>query len=78
MNANRHLRNYPLPSRIASALTAADRMAVLMNRHGQPAPDVIELCPDDYRDVDSLVSSLTHGAIHAVHVTWNGRRLCAA
>lgn len=73
MNANLRLKNYPLPARIESVLSAADSVAAQMERHGQPAPDVIDLSPGDYAIVDRLLASMTGGEISARHVTWNGR-----
>jgi hypothetical protein len=78
MNANNELNNYPLPEHVERALVAADKLAMMLVRHGQPAPDSIQLTTADYHVVDTLLRSISDGRISAHQVTWYGRPIDAA
>jgi hypothetical protein len=67
-----------LPKHVERQLVAADKLAVMLVRHGQPAPDRIELSTSDYEVVDALLRSISGNRISAHQVTWFGRPIDAA
>lgn len=78
MNANTELTNYPLPAHVTSQLSAADKLAAMLVRHGQPAPDTIQLTTADYHMVNNLLRAISGNRISAHQVTWFGRPISAA